>query len=726
MTIGKKMYIYFGCCGMIPFIVMAVIAYNTASKSLREQAESSLVAVREIKRNQINDYFANKVRDIKAFSTNDKVVEAVGDFANAISMYEKEVRDLYIFKNPNPVGEKLKLADAGDDSEYTYIHKDYHPIFKDFLERYGYYDIFLIDEAGNIVYSVYKEDDFGTNMLSGKYAEENIADAFLEVNASDDPDFVSLVDFKAYAPSNGTPASFIATPIYSGDKKVGVLVFRIPLDQVDAIMQEKSGMGESGETYLVGEDILMRTNSRFKEDTVLKQKIDTKSARAALGGETGFMITPNYKDTTVLSAYTPVGLEGVNWVLLSEIDEAEAFAPVYALKNWALIIGGIIAAVVGTVLFLVTSQIMRLLSRVINELIMSSKEVSSVSEQISSSSQRLAQGASEQASSLEETTSTMEEMSTMTKQNSDNAQEAANLAQKCNDSAEKGNVAVGEMCDSIDKMNSASMEIVDSMSNSMDEINTSSEKIAEITKVIDGIAFQTNLLALNAAVEAARAGDHGKGFAVVADEVRSLAQRSASAAKDTAVLIKDCVDKANKGTELTNKCRGTLQDIVDDVKKSTDNTNIALQEIVGNVSKVSILTKEISTASTEQSNGVTSVNGSIQQMDTITQQNAATAEEVATTSEEMSAQAESLLESIGNLELQVGGKHKSILQDEPENFTGYEEIKPYAKRDRFASDPNANSGKNDGNGKTQDIIPESIIPMEENEVVEHDERFKGF
>ena len=114
----------------------------------------------------------------------------------------------------------------------------------------------------------------------------------------------------------------------------------------------------------------------------------------------------------------------------------------------------------------------------------------------------------------------------------------------------------------------------------MGGINISSKKIAEITKVIDGIAFQTNLLALNAAVEAARAGEHGKGFAVVAEEVRNLAQRSAAAAKDTAELIDDCVDKANKGTELTNKCKETLQGIVDDVKQSTENTNVALQEIV--------------------------------------------------------------------------------------------------------------------------------------------------
>ncbi|MBT6049167.1 MAG: methyl-accepting chemotaxis protein, partial [Candidatus Scalindua sp.] len=302
-----------------------------------------------------------------------------------------------------------------------------------------------------------------------------------------------------------------------------------------------------------------------------------------------------------------------------------------------------------------------------------------------------------------------------------NAQEAAGIAQKCSDSAGQGNVAVSNMIHSIDKMNSTSMEIVDSMSSSMDDINKSSNEIAEITKVIDGIAFQTNLLALNAAVEAARAGEHGKGFAVVAEEVRNLAQRSASAAKDTAVLITNCVDKAGKGTELTNRSKETLQSLVEDVKKSTDNTNTSLQEIVGNIEKVTTLTKEISNASVEQSEGVTSVNDSVQQMDQVTQQNAATAEEVSSTSEEMTAQAQTLLDLIVDLESQVGGNRKGKLQDVKANSAGQEDIKSGARKVRSSSRQLASSRKNG-----EHIKPESLIPMGENRIIEHDEKMSDF
>ena len=703
MTIGKKMYVYFGCCSLIPFIVMAVIAYNNASSSLRKQAESNLVAVREIKCNQIKDYFIDMQKDLKTFSSNATVVQAMGEFSGGFCMLsEKEIRDLYIFKNPHPVGKKLELVDAGDDSEYSYIHKMYHPLFKDFLERYGYYDIFLVDQkTGNIVYTVFKEDDFGTSLINGKYAKENIADSFRAANASSDSDFVSLVDFKAYAPSNGAPASFISSPIYSGDIKVGVMVFQIPSEMLDKIARESAGMGESGETYLVGEDMLMRTSSRFLDDTVLKQKIDTASAHAALKGETGFTITPDYRDISVLSAYTPVGLEGVDWVLLAEMDEAEAFAPVYALRNWALIIGGIIAAVVATVLFLVTSQITRLLKRVIFNLTEGAEQVASASGQISASSQSLAQGSSEQASSLEETSASMEEMASMTKQNADNSKEAAQLASLCNLTADSGNKSVNDM------------------NVAMEAINASSKKIGDIIKVIDGIAFQTNLLALNAAVEAARAGEHGKGFAVVAEEVRNLAQRSATAAKDTTVLIEDCVSKADAGTKLSEKCKEVLSGIVTNVKK------------------VNNLTSEISTASCEQTEGIDQVSKAINEMDHVTQNTAASAEETAASSEELSAQAQHMLGQIQILAAQVGGDKKAV---KPQTHPGEIYNKPArtntpvsrsreqipnridkaelnsseapVHHDRTVSGTNGNNNGNEKNAILHETDPEAIIPMD--------------
>ncbi len=406
-------------------------------------------------------------------------------------------------------------------------------------------------------------------------------------------------------------------------------------------------------------------------------------------------------------------------LMLSDATEARALSTSLANMEWMLLAIGLTISIAITV-FLprnISRQIKKPIKNVIAQMTTAFTEFSSAAEQISESSQTLAQGSSEQASSLEETSSTMEELSTMTKLNAENSHEASNLAKKCNDSAQNGNDAINEMCASIDKMNSISMEIVNSMGNSMDEINTSSNEIAEITKVIDSIAFQTNLLALNAAVEAARAGDHGKGFAVVAEEVRNLAQRSAAAAKDTAVLIKNSVEKASKGTELAGRSKDTLQGIVEDVKKSTDNTSKVLQEIAANVEKVTTLTNEISSASSEQSEGINSINSSIRQLDQVTQQNAATAEEVASTSEEMTAQSITLKTEVGTLSDLVNDGNIDVDKSQ----TGQR---------LHSKDKQPTNVKSKSNGiksvQKQPNGPNALLPLDDSEVVEYSEQFTDF
>ena len=201
------------------------------------------------------------------------------------------------------------------------------------------------------------------------------------------------------------------------------------------------------------------------------------------------------------------------------------------------------------------------------------------------------------------------------------------------------------------------------LNTAINEINGSSKQIAKIIKVIDEIAFQTNLLALNAAVEAARAGEHGKGFAVVAEEVRNLAQRSASAAKDTAQLIEDSGKKVDAGVDLTKKVEASLKEIVKNVKKVTN------------------LVNEIANASQEQSEGVGQVGQAISQMDQITQQNAANAEETASASEELSAQANSLLSLVDKIAGEVGNKEEGEMKKETKENKPLITKKPAVKKE---------------------------------------------
>ncbi|MGC9456854.1 MAG: methyl-accepting chemotaxis protein [Halothiobacillaceae bacterium] len=255
------------------------------------------------------------------------------------------------------------------------------------------------------------------------------------------------------------------------------------------------------------------------------------------------------------------------------------------------------------------------LQKLVGDIKESVDTISTASNEIATGNQDLSQRTEEQASSLEETASSMEEFTGSVKQNAENAQQASQLAGSASEVAVKGG------------------EVVRASVTTMAEISESSNKIAEIISVIDGIAFQTNILALNAAVEAARAGEQGRGFAVVAGEVRNLAQRSANAAKEIKTLITDSVSKIENGTTQVNEAGTRMEEIVNSIKRVND------------------IMAEISAASTEQSSGIEQVNQAITQMDEVTQQNAALVEEAAAAAESLEEQAQGLSRAVAVFKL---------------------------------------------------------------------------
>ena len=283
----------------------------------------------------------------------------------------------------------------------------------------------------------------------------------------------------------------------------------------------------------------------------------------------------------------------------------------------ALMIG--LSLLVGTVVVFIVRQINRHLRQAIADLSQGAVQMASAASQVSSSSQSLAQGSSEQAASLEETFSASEEINSMASKNSQNSAAAADLVTQSQQKFVQTNQALDQM-------------VV-----AMGEINTQSDKIAKIIKVIDEIAFQTNILALNAAVEAARAGEAGMGFAVVADEVRNLAQRCAQAAKDTAALIEESITKSNDG------------------KVKVDQVATAIRTITEESAKVKTLVDEVNRGSQEQARGIEQIGKALAQMDQVTQQTAANAEESASAAEELNAQSEALKEVVEGLTTMVGG-----------------------------------------------------------------------
>jgi len=278
----------------------------------------------------------------------------INKMLSTLSERTKAFQDTFISNNPASLGSKDELVSINEASAYASAHQKFHPAIRQFQQTFGFYDVFLVEPTtGHIVYSVFKELDFATSLNDGPYADTGIGKAFKGALAAKD---TFLTDFSAYLPSFNAQASFIAHPIMENSTVIGVLIFQLPIDRLNNIMTHDedwlhSGLGESGETYLVADDGLMRSDARFlienkadylktmkaiglsdevvqqmqaKETSMGLQPIDTEGSRAIIAGQKGVAVYEDYRGIRVASAYQPLDIDGIKWGVLSEMDESEA------------------------------------------------------------------------------------------------------------------------------------------------------------------------------------------------------------------------------------------------------------------------------------------------------------------------------------------------------------------------------------------------------------------
>ena len=419
LKIGTKLAVISILISLFAVSITAILAGYSSNEALKRAAFERLTAVRELKAQQIEDYFS-QVRREMAFVSEDVTLKnmlqslrrGVVYLQTSGELVAPEVREhllqfylqdflpeyeisagsrvdeaflesllphdpLAIFLQDRYMSNPRELNDVRFESTFGSAFSKVDQSLSEFQERFGFYDVFLIEpDSGRIIYSVEREIDFGTSLYEGPHSDTHFSRAVISAMAAR-PGEVIFADFEPYVPSFGAPAAFAALPIYEGPNPIGVLAVQLPLSGINAIMTSNQawsdvGLGESGETYLVGRDGLLRNQSRFliedrerylemiaeagvpvstveqikrTNSSVGLQEVDTVGTRAAMDGKSGAEIFPDYRNVEVISSYRPLELSGLDWVVMSEIDSEEALHDAQTLQDRLILLASLILAI---------------------------------------------------------------------------------------------------------------------------------------------------------------------------------------------------------------------------------------------------------------------------------------------------------------------------------------------------------------------------------------------
>ena len=324
---AKKIILTIGIALSIFLITISLASYKFLKNAIKVEAFNHLVSARELLKSQIEGYFQDRFGDVDVLSSNPVTGQAFSRLSKAFH------------------------ASGLDSPQYTKIAELYQPLMEHYLTDYGYVNIYFVDKDGDVMFSAIREEFTETNLLTGRFKQFSIGQVFAR-----GLDGVAFEDYTWHEEMQEF-TSYFAAPVYDGQMLSGVLIIEIPFSHLNAIMTHRAGMGETGEMYMVGGDGYMRSNSRFfEEPTILQKEVDTEATREALNGIVGKKIIKGYRGVPVLSAYTALDLKFVNWALLVEIDEAEAFAAVNKVERRVEILGGLIVCITFLYIYLVNRR----------------------------------------------------------------------------------------------------------------------------------------------------------------------------------------------------------------------------------------------------------------------------------------------------------------------------------------------------------------------------------
>ncbi|HDM8238304.1 methyl-accepting chemotaxis protein [Vibrio campbellii] len=634
---------------IVPVIVALLVSVYSSTKSLNTLNEERLVALRDTKQARLDELFERYQNNTSAVA---KVVATNID---------------------------------------QLFNGDFHRLLTDLNRELDFYDIFIVDESGDVIYTVAREADYQTNLVSGAYSNSGLGDVYRAIRAGKQ---FAAVDFAPYAPSNGDPAAFLGVPL-KVEGEQWMVATQMSIDGINQLMNLRSGMGESGETYLVGSDYRMRSDSFLDPvgrtiqasfaGTVKNNGVDSDAVKRALAGESGVETIIDYNGNPVVSAYSPIDMYGHRWALLSEIDVAEAEQPIKELMTlngivlFLAVIGGISVALVVTRavmkplggepeemkqlmnqlahgdLRLNISQadegsLKQTLNTTASNLTVMIKDISDASSQLAATSEELSVVTEQSEQSLHVQNDELQQAVTAIHQMTSSISEVAGSASSVSVSAAEANQGCQQELQRITKTVHTVSGLVEQVDEGNHNVVQLAEQVREISTLLDvirGVADQTNLLALNAAIEAARAGESGRGFAVVAEEVRNLAQRTQVSTEQ----IEEMVHKVNQQAEQTEAIINNCKLVAGETMEQVQETGAMIETVVGTMEQIHRQTSSVSQATEKQAKVSGGIDSSLVTIQDLATQNVSGAHETSASSRELARVAVNLKEIVDDFKV---------------------------------------------------------------------------
>ena len=702
--------------------VVGFVSYEDAKASLIEVSKSNLEANLKVKQTNFTTWLESIRDDLVIQGQNPAAIVATEQFGQA--WYEigsdptAYLQRYYIDENPHPTGSKEELDRADDGSEYSEVHAEFHPYFRELQRRNGYYDIFLFNREGDLVYSVFKESDYATNLVSGVWADSDLGAAFRASKENAGSQTPSFFDFRPYGPSGDAPARFISVPLNTREGAfVGVLAYQLPVEQLNAIMGDTGGLGETGQAFVVSAD------GQFLSDLPLTPENDTlmmaelaPDSQALQNGSSSTTIGVGLKGQKVIQVKSAMEFMGKRWLFVVEQDYSELTAPAYALRNslMAQILFG--AVLIGILGFFLARLFTRPLTGVKQAIIETSQ--GDLTKDVLGANRRDEIG--EIAGSIQNLKSVLREAKTM-EQGQQRIVELLNTALEdlssgdltCrleDDVPEQYRALASNFNEAIAALENSFMHVSEnasrlksssaSISRSADDLSRRTEgqaaTLEETAAAVEELASSVSSTAHSAreADELAQstrdsAKDGRKDMSEVVDAIRNI---EAATKKITVVvgLIEDIAFQTNllalnAGVEaaragdagrgfsvVATEVRGLAQrcaESVSEISKLVDGSNSEVQagvgrvtkaaasmdEILASINEISSAATNISTATQEQSSALGEINAAVSQLDEVTQKNACMVSETKADSDALASESAALEEQVNRFRIRETG-----------------------------------------------------------------------